>query len=140
MMTKKNILLGFLFSFVFFAGFSQVKISGVVKDENNQSIPFTNIVFVGSSIGTVSDENGKFYLESNITYTQIEVSFMGYESKIIPVKSRDFNLIITLEEAASQLEQVFIYSGKVKKKGNPAIAILEKIWAKKRIFGKKMKK
>jgi hypothetical protein len=112
-----------------------VKISGVVKDENNQLIPFANIVFVGSTTGTVSDENGKFYLESTKTYTKIEVSFLGYENKTIPIKSRDFNLIIVLKESAAQLEQVFIYSGKVKKKGNPAIAILEKIWAKKRENG-----
>ena len=135
MMTKKYIFLSFLFTLVFFTGFSQVKISGVVKDEKNQSVPFANIVFTGSSIGTVSDENGKFYLESNKTYTKIEVSFLGYETKTIPVKSRDFNLTIVLKEEAARLEQVFIYSGKVKKKGNPAIAILEKIWAKKRQNG-----
>ncbi|OGS71009.1 MAG: hypothetical protein A3F91_10970 [Flavobacteria bacterium RIFCSPLOWO2_12_FULL_35_11] len=134
-MTKKYIFLSFLFTLVFFTGFSQVKISGVVKDEKNQSVPFANIVFTGSSIGTVSDENGKFYLESNKTYTKIEVSFLGYETKTIPVKSRDFNLTIVLKEEAARLEQVFIYSGKVKKKGNPAIAILEKIWAKKRQNG-----
>jgi len=135
MMTKKYIFLSFMFTLVFFSGFSQVKISGVVKDENNQLIPFANIVFVGSTTGTVSDENGKFYLESTKTYTKIEVSFLGYENKTIPIKSRDFNLIIVLKESAAQLEQVFIYSGKVKKKGNPAIAILEKIWAKKRENG-----
>lgn len=135
MMTKKYIFLSFLFTLVFFTGFSQVKISGVVKDEKNQSVPFANIVFTGSSIGTVSDEKGKFYLESNKTYTKIEVSFLGYETKTIPVKSRDFNLTIVLKEEAARLEQVFIYSGKVKKKGNPAIAILEKIWAKKRQNG-----
>jgi hypothetical protein len=135
MMTKKNILLSILFTLVFFAGFSQVKIGGVVKDEKNQSIPFANIVFVGSSTGTVSDENGKFYLESAKTYTQIEVSFLGYETKKLPIKNRDYNLSIVLKESAARLEEVFIYSGKVKKKGNPAIAILEKIWAKKRQNG-----
>ncbi|MBE0422338.1 MAG: carboxypeptidase-like regulatory domain-containing protein [Lutibacter sp.] len=134
-MKKNNIFLSFLFSLVFLSGFSQVKISGVVKDENNQSIPFANIVFVGSSTGTVSDENGKFYLESAKTYTKIEVSFMGYETKTVSVKNRDYNLTIVLKEEAAQLKQVFIYAGKVKKKGNPAIAILEKIWAKKRENG-----
>ena len=134
-MNKKNILLSFLFSLVFFAGFSQVKISGFVKDEKNQSIPFASIVFVGSTVGTVSDENGKFYLESNKTYTQIQVSFLGYETETFPIKGRDYNLNIILKEEAAQLEQVFIYAGKVKKKGNPAIAILEKIWAKKRHNG-----
>jgi hypothetical protein len=115
--------------------YGQVKISGVVVDEQNQSIPFANIVFVGSTIGTVSDENGKFYLESDNNYTQIEVSFLGFQNKKLPIKSRDFNLTIVLVEEAAQLGEVFIYAGKVKKKGNPAIAILEKIWAKKRENG-----
>jgi hypothetical protein len=115
--------------------FGQVKIRGVVIDEQNQVVPFANILFLNSTTGTVSDENGKFYLESNITYTKIEVSFLGYETKIVPIKSRDFNLTITLKETASQLKEVVIYSGKVKKKGNPAIAILRKIWAKKRQNG-----
>lgn len=124
-----------LFLFIFSMSFAQVKISGVVLDEQNGSIPFANIVFVDSNTGTVSDENGKFYLESDNTYTKIEVSFLGYETKIVPIKSRDFNLAITLSEAASQLNEVFIYSGKTKKKGNPAIAILKKIWAKERQNG-----
>ena len=71
----------------------------MVKDENNESIPFANIVFKGSNTGTVSDENGKFYLESDRTYSEIEVSFIGFETKLVfPVKSRDFNLTITLKE------------------------------------------
>jgi len=115
--------------------YAQVKVSGTVKDAQNNTIPFANILFVGSNTGTVSDENGNFYLESKNNYSKIEVSFLGFDTKIIPVKSRDFNLIITLKEAASQLEEVFIYRGKVKKKGNPAIAILEKVWEKKRQNG-----
>ena len=134
-MNKKAQFLYLFFLLVCGATIGQVKISGVVIDEENQTVPFANIVFLNSTTGTVSDENGKFYLESNETYTQIEVSFLGYETKIVPVKSRDFNLTITLKETASQLEEVFIYSGKVKKKGNPAIAILKKIWAKKRQNG-----
>ena len=134
-MMKKNKLLSFVLFLVVSVGFSQVKISGVVKDTQNETVPFANIIFVGSTIGTVSDENGKFYLESDKTYTKAEVSFLGFESKIIPIKTRDFNLIITLKEEESQLNEVFIYSGKVKKKGNPAIAILKKIWAKKRKNG-----
>jgi len=131
----KKKLLNLLFLLVFSTTFSQVKISGVVKDKQNQTVPFANIVFVGSTTGTVSDENGKFYLESDKTFTQVEVSFIGFETKIVPIKIRDFNLTIVLKEAASQLKEVFIYSGKVKKKDNPAIAILKKIWAKKRQNG-----
>tara|TARA_R110001583_G_scaffold86860_1_gene226714 strand:+ start:47874 stop:50372 length:2499 start_codon:yes stop_codon:yes gene_type:complete len=134
-MKGKSKLLNLLFLFILTVGFSQVKISGVVKDEQNETIPFANIIFVGTTTGTVSDENGKFYLESDKTYSQVEISFLGFETKIITIKSRDFNLTITLKEEASRLDEVYIYSGKVKKKGNPAIAILKKIWEKKRENG-----
>ncbi|MDP3312900.1 DUF5686 and carboxypeptidase-like regulatory domain-containing protein [Lutibacter sp.] len=134
-MKKEILIFPILFLLVALSTFAQTKISGFVKDENNQSVPFANVVFVGSNVGTVSDENGKFYLESIKNYIQIEVSFLGYETKKVEVKSRDYNITIVLKEAANQLSQVFIYSGKVKKKGNPAIDILEKIWAKKRQNG-----
>ncbi len=134
-MRRKIKLFSLLFLLTCYVSFSQVKISGVVKDEQHQTVPFTNIVFVGSTTGTVSDENGKFYLESDKTYNKVEVSFLGFETKIVSVKRRDFNLTITLKETASKLKEVFIYSGKIKKKGNPAIEILKKIWAKKRQNG-----
>ncbi len=113
---------------------AQVKVSGIVIDESNEPVPYANIVFKGSTIGTVSNENGKFYLESDKTYTELIVSFLGYETKIIPLKARNFDLKIVLAEGA-QLDEVVLYSGKQKKKGNPAIAILRKIWAKKRQNG-----
>jgi hypothetical protein len=59
--------------------FSQVKVSGVVLDEFNEPVPFASVVFKGTTIGTVSNENGKFYLESEKTFTQLEVSFLGFE-------------------------------------------------------------
>ncbi len=123
---------------VFFGlvGFAQTKISGVVRDKSNNPIPFANIVFKGSTVGTVSNENGAFYLESKETYTEINVSFLGFETKTVSVKIRDFDLIIQLEESASQLEEVVIHSGKkTKKKGNPAIDILKKLWEKKKQNG-----
>ena len=107
-MLKKKIFSNLLFLLIFSVAFAQVKISGSVMDENNETIPFANILFVGSNVGTVSDENGKFYLEADKTYTEIIVSFLGFETKKIPVKSRDFNLIITLKEEASQLKEVYI--------------------------------
>jgi len=60
---------------------AQTKVSGVVVDKNNQPISYANIVFKGSNEGTVSDENGKFYLESAKPYTAIVVAFVGYVTK-----------------------------------------------------------
>ena len=76
-MVSKTTFLNVLFLLVFSVTYAQVKISGTVRDAQQESIPFANIFFVGSSIGTVSDENGKFYLESNKTYSEIDVVSIG---------------------------------------------------------------
>lgn len=119
-------------------GFAQVKVSGVVVDEQNEPVPFANIIFVGSTEGAVSDENGKFYLESENTYSEVQVTFLGYEKEIVPITARNFNLTIVLKEDAASLSEVVVYSGKQKIKDNPAVAILRKIWAKKRQNGLRM--
>jgi len=115
--------------------FSQVKVSGRVVDDQNNPVPFTNVIFKGSTKGTISDENGRFYLQSQNTYKELEVSFVGFETKVIPLKRDNYNLTIILQESRSELKEVTLYSGKIKKKGNPAIAILKKIWKKKRKNG-----
>jgi len=132
-MIKKYLFLFFVF--ITALTFSQVKVSGKVIDESGSPIPFANIVFKGSTIGTVSDENGSFYLESKKTYKVLEVAFLGYKKALVPLKAFNYNIKVTLKEASSQLNEVMIYTGKVKKKGNPAIAILKKIWAKRRRNG-----
>ncbi len=131
---NNRLLILVLFFFFTIIAIGQVKVSGIIVDESNEPVPFANIVFKGSTVGTVSNENGKFYLESDNTYTELVVSFLGYQSKTIQLKARNFDMTIMLEEGA-QLDEVVIYSGKQKKKGNPAIAILKKIWAKKRQNG-----
>jgi len=124
-----------LFLFISSIAFSQVKVGGVIVDEQNEPVPFANLIFTGTTLGTVSDENGKFYIESENTYKELMISFIGYKKKTVQLKARNFNLKIVLEEDSAGLDEVIVYSGKVKKKGNPAIAILRKIWAKKRRNG-----
>ena len=114
---------------------AQVKVSGRVVDAQNNPVPFANVIFKGSTIGTVSDENGHFYLESKNFYPNLEVSFLGFKKKMIPLKKENYNLKIVLEEDAATLNEVRLYSGKVKNKDNPAIAILKQIWKKKRRNG-----
>ena len=80
----KKGLLSFLLSFLFIAAFAQTKVSGYVFDENNDPIPFANVLFKGSTEGTITNEDGKFYLESDETWETLIVSFIGYEMLEIP--------------------------------------------------------
>lgn len=131
-------LLSIFFFFGIISVFSQTKVSGYVFDEFNEPVSFANIIFKGSSQGTITDENGKFYLESDETWSALTISFIGYETLDIPLaKKVNYDLKFTLKEEASQLNQVFIVSGKQSKKDNPAIDLLRKIWANKRSNGLK---
>ncbi len=116
--------------------FSQTKVGGIVLDEFGSPIAFANIVFEDSSEGTITNDNGRFYFESDSTYDAVLVSFIGYETARIPLTSIvNYDLKIVLKESAEQLDEVVIYTGKQSKKDNPAIDILKKIWAKKRVNG-----
>ncbi|OYQ43805.1 hypothetical protein CHU92_02960 [Flavobacterium cyanobacteriorum] len=117
---------------------AQTKVSGVVYDDTNQTLPYANVYFKGTSEGVITDENGKFYLESANSYTELVVSFVGFTTKEIKLeKAITYNLNIVLG-GAKQLKEVVIYSGKTSKKNNPAIDILRKIWERRRKNGLRM--
>jgi hypothetical protein len=118
--------------------FSQTKVSGVVVDKKNQPVSYANIVFKGSNEGTVSDENGKFYLESTKNYTILVVAFVGFTTKDVDLeKLVTYNMKVVLNEE-EMLQEVVIYKGKTSKKNNPALDILRKIWERKRKNGLRM--
>ena len=115
---------------------AQTKISGDVFDSTGSPIPFANVIFVDSNEGTITNENGRFYLESDQKYTKIRVSFLGYTTKEVELtKAVTYQMKIVLDEEAEAMAEVVVYSGKTSKKNNPAIDILRKIWANKRQNG-----
>lgn len=114
---------------------AQTKVSGIVIDKSKQPVPFANVVFKNSSIGTVTNEDGRFYMESPNTYKTLMVSSIGFSEKEITLtKSVNYNFTIELSEQES-LKEVVIFTGKTSKKDNPALDILRKIWEKKRKNG-----
>lgn len=132
-MKKLLIIFVFLFSLVAIA---QTKVSGYVYDEFDLPVPYANIVFKNSSKGVITNENGKFYMEDDETWPTLIVSFVSYETKEISLKKgANYNLKIVLKEEIAALDEVVIATGKQSKKNNPAIDILRKIWANKRVNG-----
>jgi hypothetical protein len=114
---------------------AQTKVSGLVFDNTNQPVPYANVIFKGSKVGVNTDENGKFYLQSDLNYRAIEISFVGYTTKeILLTKPVTYDLKVILSDG-EVLNEVVIYSGKTSKKDNPALDILRKIWERKRKNG-----
>lgn len=131
-------LVAVILLFVAATTFSQTKVSGFVLDSNGNGIPFANVVFKDSFKGTISNDDGRFYLESDNNYDTIVVSFVGFVTKEVVLSERsNYKMEITLEEEAAQLSEVVIVTGKQSKKNNPAIDILRKIWENRRENGVK---
>ncbi|WP_064966335.1 TonB-dependent receptor [Tenacibaculum ovolyticum] len=101
---KKNIIL-FLAFFSCSIIFAQQKISGIIKDSNNEFLPGANIIEKGTSNGTNSDFNGAFKLTVKDNATLI-ISFSGYETQEVPVNGNS-NLTVILKEGL-QLDEVVI--------------------------------
>jgi outer membrane receptor for ferrienterochelin and colicin len=77
-------LLALLFSTVTFA--QNAKITGKVTDaNNNEPIPFANIIVEGTTLGTTTDFDGNFTLTNLPSgFLNLEVSFIGYKTKRSP--------------------------------------------------------
>lgn len=115
---------------------AQSKVGGLVIDEQGETVAFANVIFKNSTEGTITNDNGRFYMESDTTYETLVISFIGYEDKEITLSQKvNYDMKIIMVESTEQLDEVVLIAGKQSKKNNPAVDILRKIWAKKRVNG-----
>ena len=95
----------------------------VVDNETNEPVPFTNICFQHSPVGTISEMDGSYYLSTNNATDTLLISSLGYEIKRIPVITGREQLInVSLVPTSFALEAVIIKPGE-----NPAFRILRDI-------------
>ena len=92
-----------------FAGYSQTTIKGTVVDSNSMPVPGANVVIDGKSIGTVTDFDGNFVLETseNPPFT-LKISSIGYSQATARVTSNNQTISVTLEEANTMLDEIVI--------------------------------
>jgi len=58
------------------------KIKGVVLDaETKEPMPFVNVVFKGANVGTTTDFDGKYYIETQWGTSSLIASYVGYCEK-----------------------------------------------------------
>jgi len=119
---------------------AQFTLNGIVLDENNEPIPYVNIILKNTTIGTTTDDYGNFSISLKKDNGRIEISFLGYETVLKRVSKKIKFVRITLKEEADQLDEILIISRpkkRLKKKENPAFRILKEIWKRKKTNGLK---
>lgn len=130
---KKLLLV--LFTFVTLQIAAQSKVGGMVIDEKQQPLSYVSVYFKNTTEGVITNEDGKFYLESDSKQDTLVVSFTGYDDVFVPLTNAvNLDLKIELRED-TMLSEIKIYTGKTSKKDNPALDILRKIWENRRKNG-----
>ncbi|WP_084696456.1 SusC/RagA family TonB-linked outer membrane protein [Maribacter thermophilus] len=101
-------------------------LTGVVTDADNEiPIAGASIVIQGKQKGTVTDFDGNFTLNVHADDV-ILVSYIGYETKAIPVNGRS-SLQILLKEEVSELQEVIVtgYTSKRKSEVTSSVATVD---------------
>ena len=89
---------------------SYFNLEGIVSG-NNGPLEDINILLPGLGRGTLSDSNGKYAITLPLGTHVLELSALGYESKIYQIEIyQDGKLNVFLEEATENLDEVVIVS------------------------------
>ena len=110
--------------------------SGIVKDSiTGEPLPFVSVYFDGSTIGAMTDDNGRFTLQNNQGYTKLAAASLGYDTKFIDLKpgKKNDNLEVLLKPTAFEISEVVVKPKREKytRKDNPAVELIKKVIAHK---------
>lgn len=116
-------------------------ISGLLVDSiTNEPLPFAAVFLKGSDRGTMTDENGRFDINTSVNFINVSVSLMGYNNKeVFVTKGESNNITIQLVPTGVALNELVVKPKKEKysKKNNPAVAFAKRVMAKKKQYDPK---
>ena len=100
------------------------KVMGKVVDaETGEPLPLVSIVFVGTTIGTTTDFEGNYSLETREDVSELMAAYLSYERQTVPIKKGSFNRVdFRLVPIVNDLQEVEVVPGE-----NPAHAILRNV-------------
>jgi Family of unknown function (DUF5686)/CarboxypepD_reg-like domain len=98
----------FLLTFFFFPllGFA-ARISGLVTDNLNAPVPFAIVYVKGTSIGTIANDDGFYFLEVKDGTYQLEFKLIGYQllQKEVTIATQNIELNVQLNPVAISLKE-----------------------------------
>lgn len=92
------------------------RITGVITDEQNQTVIGANVVVNGSTTGTITDVNGFYSIEAPEN-GQLKISYIGYETRFVDVKGKTI-LNVSLIPTIKALEEVVVVGYGLQKKSD----------------------
>lgn len=104
----KYIYFSVVFNIISSFAFSQLVIKGkVIDDQTKEPLIGANVVVPGTTKGTITNANGIFEFIVSEPLEQIEISFVGYEKRIINLSDNQA-IAIALTPSVNNLQQVVV--------------------------------
>ena len=85
-----------------------IRLKGFVYDEKKIPMPGVTVQVVGTSVGTVSINNGWFAIDLPILKGKLKFSFVGYKDQEIEFTEKTDTLHIYMKEDVSNLDEVVV--------------------------------
>ena len=93
----------------------QKVISGVVNDQAGQPLPGVTIQVTGTTVGVLTDANGRFTLPLPENARTLSFSYIGMKTQVVTLGTQEV-LNVVLEETAIDLDEVIVTGYSVEKK------------------------
>ncbi len=89
--------------------FSNAQISGVIKNSKTfEPIADVSILIEGSQTGTSTTVDGEFLLSVNTFPVTLQLSLLGFESRIVEVYRKDSSLVFFMKPEISSLDEIIV--------------------------------
>ena len=107
---RSRILFLLCFLFVGLQAFAQVSVSGKVVDAGGLELPGVNVVVKGTTVGTLTDGEGKFVITDvpGGSNAVLVFSYVGFQTQEVRVGAQTRDLIIKMEEDNMALDEVVV--------------------------------
>lgn len=108
-MKKKTLFKKILFLSLFFitASISAQTVKGKVVDNENEALPFVNVIEKGTTNGTTTNDSGEFAIDLKKMPTTLVISSVGFKAVEKRVTSGNY-LTIKISENSQALDEVMI--------------------------------
>lgn len=118
--------------FTFLHAQSITSASGIVKDSiTGEPLSYVSVYFDNSTIGAMTDDNGKFSLQNDKGLKKLVVTSLGFDTRMIDLKAGKKNdgLDILLSSTSFAISEVVIKPKREKytRKDNPAVELIKKV-------------
>lgn len=103
---KKTIFTLIIFLSTCVAAIHAESISGMITDATDEPLIGAEIIWQGTGVGTVADLDGFFEIETVEETNKLQISYIGYKTKVIEITDPSETLLVTLDDESTQLGDV----------------------------------